>query len=84
MLVFEEMGKSEYPKKNLLEQGRESTTSLHPTKLVYFICMLKISVFIYAHIIYIYMYHPIKHRWDAQTQGLMDPWDERNLLVYLI
>ena len=27
MLVFEERGKPEYPEKNLLEQGRESTTN---------------------------------------------------------
>ena len=33
---------------------------------------------------YAFMYHPIKHCQDAQTQGLMHPWDERNLLVYLV
>jgi len=29
MLVFEERGKPEYPEKNLLEQSREPTNSVH-------------------------------------------------------
>jgi len=30
-LVFEELGKSEFPEKNLLEQSREPTNSAHMT-----------------------------------------------------
>ena len=33
---------------------------------------------------YAFIYHPIEHCRDVQTQGLMHPWDERNLIVYLI
>ena len=33
---------------------------------------------------YAFIYHPIEHYQDAQTQGLMHPWDERNVLVYLV
>jgi len=29
MLAFEEMGKPEYPEKNLTEQSREPTNSVH-------------------------------------------------------
>ena len=57
MLGFEEMGKPENPKKNLSEQGVYGgiNNKLAPNKTyMYFICMLNISVFIYAHIMHLY------------------------------
>ena len=81
MLGFEEMGKPEYPKKNLSEQGRINNKPapnktcvlhLHAQNQCFHLCTH------YA------LYHPIEHCRDAQTQGLMHPCDERNLLVYLI
>ena len=59
MLGFEEMGKPENPKKNLSEKGGWGGGGINnkpaPNKTyMYFICMLNISAFIYAHIMHLY------------------------------
>ena len=75
MLGFEEMGKPENPKKNLSEQGvwggnqQQACTQqnlhvfhLHAQYQCFHLC---------TH--YVFIYHPIEHCRDAQTQGLMHP-----------
>ena len=51
------MGKPENPKKNFSEQGVWGGINNKPAPnktYMYFICMLNISVFIYAHIMHLY------------------------------